>query len=259
MRFVCLFMFLLCLSNFLFSQTYKVHFEGSRIYYSNVVNIDSIVATNINLGTSVNIYANEYLVIEPFEATKLKNIDDHKLLIYPNPFTESCNFSFKSPHNARASFDIYNLNGQLIHKEVFNLTKSIYTFNVSGLKYGGYIIYVKSDKFFYSGSFFSMNESSQNIKIKLVDSYSSSQNNNIEQEKSKTKDLKDTNEIPKLLYRYGDVFLFHVYSAENDQVISTLVIDENTPPGDLLLKIEFAKCKDANDNVYPVVYFGNNA
>jgi len=63
--------------------------------------------------------------------------------VFPNPFTENIKFSIKTKHQERFIVSVYDINGKLIsEKQSTNITNEI-NINLSGLKNGIYLCFIK--------------------------------------------------------------------------------------------------------------------
>lgn len=237
----------------LFAQDYNIYLMGKKLFYENKYeNIDSVIVKNLNKGTQINLSNNDALVLKYANPQNTKTTNKLTLEAYPNPFSEFSTIEFNSPNKSQAEIAIYNLNGQLLQKSVFNLGQAIYTVRVSGLYYGAYTFIIRSENYFYSGKLFSTSQNKNEPKIEIINQKSIS---SLFSPSKLSNNLKNDVE---LTYTQGDIILFHAYSKDN-QSIKTIEMKVPNHNVDTTISINFTQCIDANNNNYPIVQFGESS
>lgn len=69
------------------------------------------------------------------------------ILVYPNPTTGKLNFEWDNKQSKKAEINVYNLMGQMVNNTIIQESKGLnkYELNVSDLKFGLYLVVIKTE------------------------------------------------------------------------------------------------------------------
>lgn len=202
--------------------------------------IDSVKVQNLSKSISVTLpNGNPLTLAEAPNAVEQLNTDLESVSIYPNPMQTSSALTFNSTKAGITQIMAYSLDGKKILEFSGKLEKGMNSFQLS-LPAGIYSIQITGNGYSYNAKAISQSLicSSPQLSVKGLSTPTRMQ---------KTK----TTGLPTILFTAGDQLLFKAYSGK----YMTVVADR--PTSSKTINIEFAECKDADNNNYGVVRIGD--
>lgn len=222
-----------------FGQEYLISFSAINAAKS----IDSIKVENVTQSKSIIIEGSDLLQLQKnvtVDVLLLKNYNSC-LRIYPNPMREQAKVDFFTPVSGNASIAIFDLTGRKIFSLIKNFDVGMNSFAITGLGKGVYSVSIHSKAYSYNGKIVSCSENASNVGIGL---------NGFSNNYSLSPELKSAKATIKMQYNKGDQLKYTAYSG----VYRTIIPDVPTENKTIIFK--FAECKDADNNVYPLVQLG---
>ncbi len=220
------------------AQNYLINFTGTGA--SNTV--DSVKVENITQCTSVEFAGTDTLLLGATVGINDGNIKNNDaLLIYPNPFTLSCNIEFESVISGNAGIEIYNNMGERIVETQYDIQQGRNKFQVSGLSSGIYFINLKSNASSYNGTMLNIWNGTGTPKI-------TPQQESLDFRKDL--EIKKMNTVIQMQYNAGDMLKITGMST----IYRTIVM--LVPAGSQTVAFNFVACTDADGNNYAVVQIG---
>ncbi|MBK7095055.1 MAG: T9SS type A sorting domain-containing protein [Saprospiraceae bacterium] len=209
---------------------YRIVFAG---------NPENVSVQNITQNKSVSLPGTDTLHLK-FKGTSVRETgrEHQKLTIYPNPMDQTCNFDFDNQKPGRVLIQVFNTNGNLVHKYSNKLSQGIQHFQLSGVPSGVYVIDIKTTTGHYSGNFVSTDKS--NTAFLLMNKSGSSDKTgkdeiiNVSNDTDIENTLLDYRNSVELDFATGDQLKFIGYKTgfENDTVYAS-------PTGDQTITFAF--------------------
>ena len=223
------------------AQDIKIIFTGSGESSS----VGTVLVENLTQGTSKTIEGNKTLHLHswPVGITDLFQNENEELRFYPNPMKESTNMEFYLVEAGKTQIEVVDISGRTITKSTNTLNKGLHTYNLTGLKQGLFIVYVKSAEAIYSGKILSNNTANGIPELKYT------KNQAVYNKKSGV--LKSATTEVSMQYNTGDRLKFSGASGNH----RTVVMD--TPNGSKTVNFKFIICEDADKKNYSIVKIGD--
>lgn len=222
----------------LFSQDYKICFNGS----GSSLTVESVTVENLTQGTSLTINGSDTLNLKAVitGVNVQANPKNKSINIYPNPVISDCTLEFSTINDGNVFIEIFDLAGKLVIKTNENLARGNHFFKISGLHAGVYIVKMTSGQYSYV--------------TKLVSEQQHGNSGRIVYQSSKLySGLKSASiKVAKMQYNTGDKLKFKGVSG----IYSTIITD--MPTSSKTIDFKFIDCTDGDNNHYSVVAMGNN-
>jgi len=224
------------------AQYYPVSFTANGASTS----IDSIQVENLFQKTRLTLNSTDVLHLVNTLSINNLSKNEEAIILYPNPMQETSKLEFYSEGSENIKFEIIDIMGKSIVKQIFEAKRGINCFEISGLISGSYIVNIISSKKKYSKNFISINNQSKRPSIKFLSqnltNFSSDANN------------KSTKNIIQMQYNNGDRMLFKGFSGNYSRVI-TISNLQNTQ--NQTINFNFISCVDGDGNHYSVTTIEN--
>lgn len=124
----------------------------TEMNHNSPIHNNLLVATqpNITIAYAADGTGRDYLpVIVPADGvvSSVDNLEESRLLAYPNPAKELLNVVFDAPESTKALVRVYNITGQLVWNQQLQLTAGENQFTIDGAKFpqGNYLLNIISD------------------------------------------------------------------------------------------------------------------
>jgi len=225
----------------LFAQNYQIVFSGSGA--SSIV--DSVKVRNLMSGTVVTLAGGDTLqLIGLVKVNELNVISEKGLLLYPNPSSDICMFSFYAENEGNVLIELLDMNGKTILHTQSYLSKGRHEYHLNNVGSGVYTLNVKSAKYGYAAKVISNNTLSNTPKIKYIglgsNTYAENDNNILKSSKS----------IVSMPFNTGDTLL--VTGESGIYGTSALFV----PTQSQTYNFDFMASTDIDGNNYTVVQVG---
>lgn len=225
-------------SSELFSQDYKICFNGS----GSSLTVESIIIENLTQGTSLTISGSDTLNIKAVTTgvNVPVNSKAKPMIIYPNPIINDCNLEFSTVDDGNVLISIFDLTGRLVVETKESLQKGNHSFKISDLYAGVYMVKMTSGQFSYVTKLLSKQRGMNKGRI-------------VYQGSKLYSELKSASEkVVKMQYNTGDRLKFKGISG----IYSTIVTD--VPTDNKTINFRFIDCTDGDSNHYSIVDMGRN-
>lgn len=195
--------------------------------------IDSIKVIKVASGETALIKGSNTIYLNSiFTGTKILPSNLEEPIVFPNPFVNQTKLKFYSNQNDNIEVLLINAKGQIVAKRSQKILRGLHILNISVQSEGPHFINVEGEQIKFSQKIISTKNRANANEIEYL-GYSSS----IKVEKS-------------AVYENDDLIYFFIYSGENITKIADLATKSKT------YEVEFYKCKDADENIYPIIQIG---
>lgn len=202
--------------------------------------IDSVKVQNLSKNISVTLpNGNALTMAEVPNAVDQLNANLESVSIYPNPIQISSALTFNSTKAGMTQIRAYSLDGKKILEFSGKTEEGTNSFKLS-LPAGVYSIQIIGNGYSYNAKAISQSLTCGLPQVSLIG----------QSTKTRMQKTKATGPTT-ILFTAGDQLLFTAHSGK----YATVVADR--PTGSKTINIEFAECKDADNNNYAVVRIGD--
>lgn len=235
------------------SQNYQISFGGTGASTA----VDSVKVENLTQCKDTSLLGSDILhLVVTVGINDVNENPDNTLHIYPNPMTDNCVIEFETSNTGMASIELYDLTGNKIRQEQSLLMKGFYTYNISGISSGIYLIKIASAGYFYSSKIVCLNETAGTVEIKPIEHrdmkiIQDTDNDNRVSDTDYKKSSKSGKTLIEMQYTTGDRLKFTGYSGGIYRTINMLV-----PTNSQTVTFDFVDCTDGDGNHYAVVKIG---
>jgi len=220
------------------AQNYQISFTGTGA--SNTV--DSVKVENISQCTDTILNGSNILSLTTTTPTNNSdNKPEDALNIYPNPMTTHCFFDFEATANGKTDIELYDVTGKLIIHLQETFAKGHYTYNLSGISSGIYMLKITSANYSYASKIVSQREKSGTPEIIPAPD---------NQNTPKVKSLSGNKSLIAMSFNAGDTLKLTGKSNIYKMVVML------TPTQSQTVTFNFVACTDADSNHYAVVQIG---
>lgn len=224
------------------AQNYLISFAGSGA----TATVTTVIVENLTAGTSTTVNGTDILRLTL--ATAINSTKDDRssgLKIHPNPMNDYSILELFPPLPGDAVISVSEITGKNVYLSKRHLESVNYSFRISGLKTGIYIVNINGGGYHISGKLVSNGNSSGSVSLEKISSGAQSP-----EIKALAKDAKGTLATIDMAYTDGDRIKFTGVSGN----YKTIVTD--VPASDKTITFNFVACEDGDYNVYPVVQIG---
>jgi uncharacterized protein (TIGR02145 family) len=215
---------------------YSISFSGSGASST----VGTVIVQNLTKGTTVTVSSGNTLNLsDAINAVDQLGANSETLSIYPNLMQTKSTLSFYAKQAGVTQINIFSIDARKLADLSLNLQEGKNTFLLS-LSKGVYFIKVTGTGYTYSAKMVQQTNYEGKAEITFLN------NMNLEatvRQKSKTA-------ITPMPYSIGDQLLYKGISGNNATVVA------DVPTSSKTINFEFAECKDADGNYYPIVKIG---
>ena len=224
------------------AQNYLISFSGTGA----VTAVDSVKVENLTTGSSVAMKGGDTLRLALI--TGVNSVEVNKfseLKIFPNPANSSATLIIYPKNEGDATISVYEMTGKQVAQIRSYLEPTRQDFIISGINTGIYLIYVKGNRYQFSGKLVSNGKSGGKISIRKVNTIIRAGD-----KKEMERNSKGIRATLDMVYYSGNRLKFTGISG----VYSTVKTD--VPEHDKTITFNFISCTDGDNNNYPVVEIG---
>jgi len=217
-----------------FSQVITVNFTGE--YLSSPVDLDRVIAENLNTGESVILETD--FILDLVSVMGVENIKADNGNITPNPFNESTLIEFPNNVEENVQISVIDISGRTVFRKALFFQNSVNSIKFTAGKSGVYFVNIVSNNSIHSQ--------------KVVCNLTNSSEFNIQQNQVLSTSLSEKTFLnTQLQFTAGDLIKYTAFYDNHVRVLT------DYPTENRDYDIIFHSCIDFNDNIYPVTKVGN--
>ena len=230
------------------AQDYSISFSAAGASTA----ITKIIIENRTKGISATLNGNDILHLSGITGTNTFKEKDHfRIKTFPNPMPGMCKVDFQTQVQGSTNIELYNVSGKMVLQKKEQLAPGNYTFSLSGLKSGSYLLKINSGAETRKSKIICVSDGSGIAEINRNTSSLVDMEIAQKQEVVSTKSIQGNKSEVVMVYSEGDHILVKAY----DGIYSSYsVLDPTLSNAFIIL---FNPCIDADGKSYPVTQIGS--
>ena len=225
------------------AQDYFVSFEAAGASST----VSTVKVDNLTKGTTLTLNGNDILHLTGVVGLpEMESKTGIYLNVFPNPMKSICTIDFTKVTLGYTFIGLYDVSGKLVLETQELLHKGRYSYILSGIGSGIYVLKIRSDKYSVTSKIVCTAETAGIAGLKHSAANSVSDAPNTASQQQVSSGLKSSQSTIEMAYSEGDVVLMKGISEENSTVVSFT-------PGMSAVIFDFIPCVDGDGNSYPLV------